>query len=140
MGGHPKPDKTNARTEALAEFRSALRKFLHFSEEAATREGLTRQQHQLLLQIAGAPKGTVVAVGYLAERLTLRHNSVVELCNRCEQAGMLVRKSDPANHRHVVLELTAAGSRLLEKLSADHTRELTELAPQLVQTLQKFIA
>ncbi len=118
--------------EALAEFRFTLRKFLHFSEEAATRVGLTPQQHQLLLQIAGAPKGTVTAVGYLAERLALRHHSVVELGNRCEEAGLIVRKSDPENRRHVVLKLTAEGNRILRKLSADHARELNVLRPQLV--------
>ena len=62
-----KVDKSEAEAfepciHALAEFRYMLRKFLHFSEEAATRVGLTPQQHQLLLQIAGAPRGTVTAV------------------------------------------------------------------------------
>lgn len=136
-----KIDKPEAKSEtvvlepciqALAEFRFTLRKFLHFSEEAATRVGLTPQQHQLLLQIAGAPKGTVTAVGYLAERLALRHHSVVELGNRCEEAGLIVRKSDPENRRHVVLKLTAEGNRILRKLSADHARELNVLRPQLV--------
>ena len=122
----------------LADFRFRLRKFLHFSEEAATRVGLTPQQHQLLLQIAGAPKGTVTSVGYLAERLTLRHHSVVELGNRCEEAGLIVRRDDPDNRRHVVLKLTVEGNRLLRRLSADHTRELKELGPQLVTALKTF--
>ena len=124
------------RIQELAEFRFALRKFLHFSEEAATRVGLTPQQHQLLLQIAGAPKGTVTAVGYLAERLALRHHSVVELGNRCEEAGLIVRTSDPENRRHVVLKMTAEGNRLLRKLSSDHARELNELGPQLAAALK----
>ena len=124
------------RIQELAEFRFALRKFLHFSEEAATRVGLTPQQHQLLLQIAGAPKGTVTAVGYLAERLALRHHSVVELGNRCEEAGLIVRASDPENRRHVVLKMTAEGNRLLRKLSSDHARELNELGPQLAAALK----
>ena len=124
------------RIQELAEFRFALRKFLHFSEEAATRVGLTPQQHQLLLQIAGAPKGTVTAVGYLAERLALRHHSVVELGNRCEEAGLIVRASDPENRRHVVLKMTAEGNRLLRELSSDHARELNELGPQLAAALK----
>jgi DNA-binding MarR family transcriptional regulator len=128
-----------SRIRALAEFRFTLRRFLHFSEEAATRVGLTPQQHQLLLQIAGAPKGTVTAIGYLAERLALRHHSVVELGNRCEEAGLIVRTSDPDNRRHVVLELTAEGSRLLQRLSTDHARELHELGPQLVGALKSFM-
>ncbi len=123
---------------ALAEFRFTLRQFLHFSEEAATRVGLTPQQHQLLLQIAGAPRGTVTAVAYLAERLALRHHSVVELGNRCEEAGLILRTSDPDNRRHVVLKLTTEGSRILRRLSADHTRELSELGPQLLAALKTF--
>jgi len=110
--------------------------FLHFSEEAALRVGLTPQQHQLMLQIAGAPEGVVTAIGYLAERLALRHNSAVELSKRCEEAGLIVRKADPENRRHVVLSLTAAGNRMLAKLSADHARELNELRPQLIQSLK----
>ena len=40
----------------LAEFRFELRRFLHFSECAALEAGLQPQQHQLLLQVAGAPE------------------------------------------------------------------------------------
>ena len=121
--------------QALATFRFTLRKFLQFSEEVATRVGLTPQHHQLLLQIAGAPLGTVVSVGYLAERLALRHNSVVELAKRCEEAGLIIRGRNPDNRRHVVLELSSHGHRILHRLSADHTRELNELGPQLIQLL-----
>src|ERR1700733_10941694 len=75
----------------LADFRFELRRFLHFSEIAATEEGLHPQQHQLLLQVAGAPEGAVVTIAYAAERLGLRHNTVVELVNRSEGEGLLVR-------------------------------------------------
>ena len=122
--------------QALAEFRFTLRRFLHFSEQAAAAAGLTPQQHQLLLQIAGAPEGTVTAVGYLADRLALRHHSVVELGDRCEEAGLVVRERDPENRRQVILNLTPEGRRLLRKLSKDHARELHELGPQLIHALK----
>lgn len=138
MSATPPQDNLVEDIQHLAEFRYRLRKFLHFSETAATREGLTPQQHQLLLQIAGAPAGTLSTVGFLAERLVLRHHTVVELGNRCEQAGLIARKTDPQNHRHVVLELTPAGIKVLRKLSEDHRRELNELGPQLVQTLRRL--
>ena len=124
-----------AQIRALADFRFTLRRFLHFSEAAAARAGMTPQQHQLLLQIAGAPEGAVTAVGYLAERLALKHNSVVELSTRCEEAGLIVRRADPENRRHVVLGLTAAGNRMLRSLWADHARELNELGPELIRAL-----
>ena len=80
-----------ARLQVLAEFRHQLRLFLHFSETAAQKAGLHPQQHQLLLQIAGAPEKEDVTIGYLAERLGLRHNTLVELSDRCEQADLVTR-------------------------------------------------
>jgi GAF domain-containing protein len=42
----------------------------------------------LLLQLAGAPAGVETTVSYAAERLGLRHHTVVELSKRCEDAGL----------------------------------------------------
>ena len=44
--------------QTLAEFRYELRRFHHFSEAAAREADLEPQQHQLLLQVAGAPAGS----------------------------------------------------------------------------------
>ena len=85
--------------ETLAEFRYELRQFLHFSERAAVEVGLQPQQHQLLLQVAGTPEGKTVTIVYAAERLSLRHNSVVELVNRSEREGLLVRTEDTVDRR-----------------------------------------
>lgn len=122
----------------LAEFRFALRRFLHFSEAAALEAGLQPQQHQLLLQVAGVAEGVAPTVGYLAERLALRHNSVVELAARCEEAGWVTRRQDPANRRYVVLSLSAKGRKVLRRLSAAHAHELNELRPQLVELLSQL--
>jgi DNA-binding MarR family transcriptional regulator len=130
-----KPSAAEARLQVLAEFRHQLRLFLHFSEEAAQRHGLHPQQHQLLLQIAGNPIGEEATIGYVAERLGLRHHTVVELCDRCEEAGLVVRKPAESDRRRVLLDLSAKGRRMLEALSIDHARELNELAPQLIRTL-----
>jgi DNA-binding MarR family transcriptional regulator len=124
--------------QALAEFRHRLRQFLHFSEAAAEKLGLQPQQHQLLLQIAGAPDGTPVTVGYVAERLGLRHNSTVELCNRCEEAGLLSRRHDDADRRCVLLVVSPKGRKMLESLSIDHATELNELGPQLIRALGRL--
>lgn len=123
------------RLQTLAEFRYSLRQFLAFSERRAEQAGLQPQQHQLLLQIAGAPENVETTVSYAAERLGLRHHSVVELCNRCEESGLLQRLHDAADRRRVKLEVTAKGHRVLRTLSADHERELSELLPRLVQSL-----
>jgi DNA-binding MarR family transcriptional regulator len=126
---------SSATLKVLAEFRHQLRLFLHFSEAAAAKFDLQPQQHQLLLQIAGRPDGTAPTVGYAAERLGLRHNSVVELSMRCEEAGLIRRRPDNDDRRCILLELTLKGQRILESLSRDHARELNELAPLLIRTL-----
>ncbi len=79
----------------------------------------------------------LTTVGYLAERLGLRHNSVVELSNRCEEAGLILRAHDQPDRRSVVLLMTAKGREVLELLAIDHARELNELAPRLLRTLGK---
>lgn len=126
--------------EALAEFRHNLRLFLHFSETAAQNCGLQPQQHQLLLQIAGAPHKVAATIGYAAERLGLRHNSVVELVNRCEKAGLVVRKHAGSDRRYVILQLTTRGKDKLDVLSIAHARELNEFAPKLIRMLTKLRA
>ncbi len=77
-------------------------------------------------------------IRYAAERLGLRHNTAVELCNRCEEAGLLKRKAGAADRRCVLLQLTPKGRRLLDSLSIDHALELNQLAPRLIQTLMEL--
>ena len=126
--------------ESLAEFRFELRKFLHFSEEAAIAAGLQPQQHQLLLQVAGAKENTPVTIAYAAKRLKLRHNSVVELVNRSVREGLLLRAQDAGDLRQVLLQITPKGWKVLKKLSIDHARELNILAPRLALDLQRISA
>jgi len=130
--------RTAAHIQCLAEFRYQMRQFLHFSEEAAAAAGLTPQHHQFLLQIAGAPEGVLTTVGYLANRLALRHNSVVELTNRCEEAGLIERLENPENRRFVVLQLSCTGRKRLHSLSQAHARELHEKGPELIRLLRQL--
>jgi DNA-binding MarR family transcriptional regulator len=122
----------------LAEFRFEMRQFLHFSENAALEAGLQPQQHQLLLQVAGAPAATAVTIAYAAERLGLKHNSTVELVDRSEREGLLTRATDPDDKRRAILRVARKGSRILAQLSGDHARELNELAPRLVKALENI--
>ncbi|HEY9128177.1 MAG TPA: MarR family transcriptional regulator [Acidobacteriaceae bacterium] len=134
------PVATTEREEIqqLARFRREIRRFLQFSEEAAAAVGLQPQQHQLLLQIAGAEDGTLLTIGYIAEVMSLRHNTAVELSKRCESAGLVRRTHDPDDRRCVVLELTAQGKRALRQLSEVHARQLREMAPGLIQALTRI--
>lgn len=128
------------RLQLLAEFRHQLRLFLQFSETASQSLGLHPQQHQLLLQIAGVPDNVDATIGYVAERLGLHHNTAVELSNRCEEAGLVVRKhvASGSDRRCVLLEVSPRGKEMLNALSIDHARELNERAPHLIRTLAKL--
>ena len=123
---------------ALAEFRFALRNFLHFSECAAQEAGLHPQQHQLLLQVAAAPRDTAVNIAYAADRLGLKHNSAVELVDRSEREGLLERTADTADKRRTILRVTRKGRNVLGRLTVNHARELNELGPQLALVLKRI--
>jgi len=120
----------------LAEFRHRLREFLAFSEEAAHAAGLHPQQHQMMLAIAGAPAGMSTTVAYVAERLGVKHNSAVELANRCVAEGLLRRTADKSDGRKILLKLTPLGMERLKRLTRSHARELDVLAPRLITSLR----
>lgn len=121
----------------LADFRHALRRFLDFSESAAMREGLTPQQHQALLAIRGNAKPPS-SVGYVAGRLLIRPNTMAELAQRLEQAGLITRRENDADRRAMDLELTAKGRRRLDALTLVHRRELSQLRPVVLELLDSL--
>jgi DNA-binding MarR family transcriptional regulator len=136
----PTKETPQQRLQTLAEFRYALRQFLHFSEEAAAKAGLHPQQHQLLLQIFGVPDGVAPTISYAAERLGLRHHTVVELSKRCAEQGLIRRTQNTHDRRSVVLQVTSRGRQLLQSLSEDHAHELYELTPRLIAALTQIRA
>jgi DNA-binding MarR family transcriptional regulator len=131
-GAVPDP-LSKADFEALARFRFGIRRYLRFSEETVRRHGVTPQQYQLMLALKGFPGRDWAVVRELADRLQLRHHSVVELVDRASALDLVQRGPDPDDARAVRVGLTAAGERLLGRLSALHRDELrrmdTVLAP-----------
>jgi DNA-binding MarR family transcriptional regulator len=116
---------------ALLAFRTALRRFNHWSEQQARTVGLTHAQHQLLLAIKGHDGEQSPTIGEIADYLLLRHHSAVELANRVQAAGLVARQRDSSDARVVRLTLTPDGERCLEQLSQLHLSELQQLAPLL---------
>ena len=118
----------------LLAVRTALRRFEHWSAEQAAGQGLTASQHQLLLAVRGHSDSRGPTIREVAQYLLIRHHSAVELCDRTQAAGLLTRQPDADDHRVVRLELTRAGARALDALSAVHLDELANLA-MLFETL-----
>ncbi len=124
---------------ALGEFRYQIRRFLHFSEEAARAAGIEPQQHQLLLAIKGLPAGSQPSVGTLAERLQIQHHSAVELVNRLEKLGFVERHRGEHDRREVLVQLTSRGERILRELSLFHQEELRNSGPALSVALRRLM-
>lgn len=117
--------------EMLATFRYALRQFLRFSETAARQAGITPQQHQAILAIAGFPSQDPITVSELAERLQIQHHSAVGLIDRLVAHGLVMREPGEADRREVYISLTPQGNDILAQLSAAHRQELRRIGPQI---------
>ncbi len=124
--------------ELLAEIRYLLRRFSAFSEEAARRAGLTPHHHQALLAIKGFPGKESLTVGELAERLGVRHHSVVGLIDRLASRDLVQRRASLSDRRQVLIELTPQAEALLLDLSLAHRDELRRLAPLLGPLLEQL--
>jgi DNA-binding MarR family transcriptional regulator len=124
---------------ALAELRHQIRRFLTFSEQEARTAGLEPQQHQLLLAVKGLPEGARPTVSTLAERLRLRHHTVVGLIDRLTAAKLAVRRPSKHDGREILVELTPKGERVLRGLAVSHQAELRSAAPALLAALEAIV-
>jgi DNA-binding MarR family transcriptional regulator len=117
---------------AVAEFRTALRRFLRRSERVARMSGLTPQRYLLLLMIKGAAGGTQqTTVTELADRLQLAQSTVTELVRRAEEVGLVTREQSQHDARVAHLRLTPEGDRRL-------TESFTVLATERAQLREAF--
>jgi len=120
---------------ALAEFRYQLRRFSRNMEEQVRKLGVNPQQYQVVLAVRGLPAGEAPTVTRLAERMQLNHNSMVELVDRCEHAGLLRRTRSEADRRQVILALTGRGEGLLRSLGRAAREQLRGSGPSLVKAV-----
>lgn len=128
----------DAEYQRLAQFRFALRQFLHFSDDAAREAGLNPQQYQLLVLVRGAPPGEPPTVGAIAKRLLIKHHSAVGLVDRLEAEGLLIRKRDGADGRKVALALTEKADTILNSLVGAHRKEIRRLVPLMKPLLAEL--
>jgi DNA-binding MarR family transcriptional regulator len=118
---------TKAAFEQLSEFRYQMRRFERFSERAARSHGVTPLQYLMLLHIKGFPGREYANVGELAERLQAQPHGVVALITRCEERGLVQRRTSDRDGREVEVHLLKQGERLLVKLAALHRAELKSI-------------
>lgn len=127
------PPEGKENLQRLAWFRYNLRKFLRFSEKAARQCGVTPQQHQLMLGIAGYTGRGWASVSELAEFLQERHNSVAGLIERAVQHGLVRKEQDTLDRRFVFVFLTRRGESILARLTKLHQEEVQRVQQGLFQ-------
>jgi DNA-binding MarR family transcriptional regulator len=130
---------SRAEYERLAEFRYQLARFLRRRKDAARAEGLQPQQYELLLVIAGLPRGAQPTIKEIARQLCLEHHTVVELADRLEKRGLLKRQSSGEDRRMVLLQLTREGQTTLNKIVRFSFEQLREEAPELIRSLRRIL-
>ena len=133
----PKAQLTDEDYRTLAAIRHAIKRFIHFSEEAARAAQLTPQQHQALLAIR-AENSLSMTVGELSEFLLIQPHSASELVNRLEVLGLVERQSDDQDRRVMRIHLTDEAEAVLVSLSMTHRDELRRLRPLLSELLSKL--
>jgi DNA-binding MarR family transcriptional regulator len=120
---------------ALGELRYRIRRFLQEGDVTAKESGLEPQQYLLLLAIRGLPAGQEATITTLAERLSLRHHSAVELIDRMEARGYVKRLRGREDRRQVLVTLLPRGEKLLEKVVEQRIIELRNNGRNLVAAI-----
>ncbi len=80
----------------------------------------------------------MATITYLADRMILRHNSTVELVDRAERSGLVRRETDERDLRRSIIQLTAQGRQLLDRLVQEHLSELAPRADNLIEALRNL--
>jgi DNA-binding MarR family transcriptional regulator len=124
---------------ALGELRYLIRRFLQEGDVAAKQAGLEPQQYLLLLAIRGLPAGQEATISTLAERLSLRHHSTVELIDRMEAHGYIRRIRGREDRRQVLVSLQPRGAKLLERVVEQRIIELRANGRALVAAISALL-
>jgi DNA-binding MarR family transcriptional regulator len=120
----------------LMHYRSCLRRFLRQSKVLCGNAGITQAQYELMLAVDAGTKrrSGPPTIGFAAKALSVRPSTVVELVDRSERNGLVVRKRDVNDARTVRLTITKEGHRLLVDLVGLHTHEWMRLMSDLQST------
>jgi len=118
---------------SLAWYRYRMRCFLRFTEKMARSCGVTPQQHQLLLGVAGYTGRGWATISELSEFLQARHNAVVGLVQRAEARGLVRKAPGKTDRRFVKVLPTTRGLEILNRISRANLPEFRKLQGDLMR-------
>jgi DNA-binding MarR family transcriptional regulator len=121
---------------SLAWFRYRVRRFLRFTERVARSSGVTPQQHQLLLGVAGYTGRGWATISELAEFLQGRHNAVVGLVQRAADHGLVRKVQSEKDRRFTKVYLTRKGLTILDRITRENITEFRALQLEMMETPQ----
>jgi len=130
---------TTDQYRAFAELRYRIRHFVREGDMVAQAVGLEPQQYLLLLAIRGLPAGEEATIRTLADRLALKHHSVVELIDRLETHGYVRRSRGRDDRRRVLVSLLPRGERILEQVARHRIGELRSTGHALVRAIDQLL-
>ena len=130
---------TTDQYRAFAELRYRIRHFVREGDMVAQAVGLEPQQYLLLLAIRGLPAGEEATIRTLADRLALKHHSVVELIDRLETHGYVRRSRGRDDRRRVLVSLLPRGERILEQVARHRIGELRSNGHDLVRAIDQLL-
>src|SRR4029079_6137958 len=107
------------------------------SKELLAAEGkVTVEQYEALLALRASDSSSGMQVGQLSERLQVRHHTTVALTNKLVDRGLVSKRRAPNDRRQVYVRLTARGIQLIDRLAAQHRREMGVRSPEMIGALR----
>lgn len=133
MAASPAPDISShgALREDLHWLFARLKQGLAIAEIAAvSKHGMTLWGYTVLMAVVDAPARNQLA---LAQSVSVDKSKLVIIIDELENAGLVVRKPDPADRRARIVEVTPKGSRVLKAARED----VAAIEHQLLATLDE---
>lgn len=112
-------------------------------EETLAGHGLTHGEYKVLLRLAVVPADRRLSAGDLTRSLMLSSGGMTNRLDRLEEAGLLRRLPDPNDRRGVLLELTEAGTDLIDRAVTDEASKEIDLfgvlSPEELASLNRLL-
>jgi DNA-binding MarR family transcriptional regulator len=89
--------------------------------------GLNRGEFDVLASLRRSGTPFELSAGVLAHAVVLSPSAMTNRLKRLEDQGLVARRADPANGRVVLVALTTAGRRLVERAVVAHVATLDRL-------------